>query len=144
MDCEIHEMVPTAVAYNMLRAAVDWGTYEHLLIDTALPHSLYCVCALLQDQVIGMARIIGDGGLVYYVQDVIVLPEYQRQGIGTRLMAAIIEYLRSNVSPNSVIGLMAAAGKEPFYARYGFTARPCGHLGCGMTMAPGLLLAHEV
>ncbi|MDO8673420.1 MAG: GNAT family N-acetyltransferase [Dehalococcoidia bacterium] len=33
-----------------------------------------------------MARVIGDGGLFYYIQDVIFIPEYQRQGIGTQLM----------------------------------------------------------
>lgn len=37
-------------------------------------------------ELLGMARVIGDGGLFYYIQDVIFIPEYQRQGIGTQLM----------------------------------------------------------
>jgi ribosomal protein S18 acetylase RimI-like enzyme len=81
-----------------------------------------------------MARVIGDGGLTYYIQDVIVLPACQRQGLGTRLMDAVMAYLCANAHPGSVIGLMAAHGKEPFYQKYGFVARPTERLGCGMTI----------
>ena len=81
-----------------------------------------------------MARIIGDDGLAFYIQDVIIKPEYQRQGIGTALMNKIMEYIRTHARDNTVIGLMAAKGKEPFYERYGFTIRPNENLGSGMTM----------
>ena len=81
-----------------------------------------------------MARVIGDGGLVYYIQDVILLPEHQRQGIGTRLMDAVIAYLNHHISPNSVVGLMVAKGKEPFYEKHGCITRPNDRLGCGMTI----------
>jgi GNAT superfamily N-acetyltransferase len=133
VDCDIIEMLPTPADYNHLRESVGWGTYEPAVIQTALPNSLYCVGAVLNGQVIGMARVVGDGGLVYYIQDVIVLPEYQRQGIGTLLMNAVLTYLRNHVSPNSVVGLMAAKGKELFYGKYGFYARPTADLGSGMT-----------
>ena len=113
--CVVIEKLLTATEYNHLRASVGWGTYDCKVIESALPNSLFCVCAVLDAQVVGMARVIGDGGMVYYVQDVIVLPEHQRNGIGTRMMDAVVSYLRLYVSPSSVIGLMAAKGKEPFY-----------------------------
>ncbi|MHB1356873.1 MAG: GNAT family N-acetyltransferase [Anaerolineae bacterium] len=127
------EMLPTPSEYNYLRASVGWGTYESDVIASSLPRSLFCVCAVLDEKIVGMARVIGDGGLVYYIQDVIVLPEHQRNGIGTRMMDAVISYLRAHVSPNSVIGLMSAKGKESFYSRYGFITRPTEQFGCGMT-----------
>jgi ribosomal protein S18 acetylase RimI-like enzyme len=40
-----------------------------------------------------MARIIGDEGLYYYIQDVIVVPECQGRGIGKKLMARVMEYI---------------------------------------------------
>jgi ribosomal protein S18 acetylase RimI-like enzyme len=81
-----------------------------------------------------MARVIGDGGLAFYIQDVVVLPEYQQQGIGTLLMDKVMEYIRAHAQHNSVIGLMAAVGKEAFYEKYGFTIRPNTKLGAGMTL----------
>jgi len=58
--------------------------------------------------------------LVYYVQDVIVAPDHQRRGIGTRMMDKVMAYVGAHARHNSIVGLMAAKGKEPFYLRYGF------------------------
>ena len=134
LNYQIIEKLPTPEEYNQLRQSVGWGIYERAVIEKALPNSLYCVCAVKDGEIIGMARIIGDGGIAYYIQDVIIKPEYQRQGIGTLLMDKIMEYLRIHANNNSVIGLMAAKGKEPFYTSYGFTVRPDDRLGSGMTM----------
>ena len=134
MNCQIVEKLPTPEEYNQLRQSVGWGIYERDVILQALPSSLYCVCIVKDGEIIGMARIIGDGGIAFYIQDVIVKPDYQRQGIGTQLMDKIMEYIHIHANNNSVIGLMAAKGKEPFYTRYGFTVRPDDRLGSGMTM----------
>jgi ribosomal protein S18 acetylase RimI-like enzyme len=134
LNYQIIEKLPTPEEYNQLRQTVGWGIYERDVIEQALPHSLYCICAVFNGEIIGMARIIGDRGIAYYIQDVIVKPDYQRQGIGKQLMDKIMEYLRIHANNNSVIGLMAAKGKEPFYTPYGFTIRPDDRLGSGMTM----------
>jgi GNAT superfamily N-acetyltransferase len=134
MNYQIIEKLPSPEEYLYLRQLVGWNLLERDVVEKALPASLYCVCAVVDRTVIGMARIIGDGGLAYYIQDVIVIPEYQRKGIGTQLMNKIMEYIRTNAYNNSVIGLMAAKGKEPFYTRYGFTIRPDSNLGSGMTI----------
>jgi GNAT superfamily N-acetyltransferase len=133
-EYSIVEMLPSAADYNRLRKAVGWGTYREALITHSLPESIYCLCALAGDQVIGMARILGDDGMVYYVQDVIVLPEYQNRGIGAQLMDRIMAYLRTHSQDNTIIGLMSAVGKEAFYEKYGFTRRPTEELGSGMTI----------
>ena len=132
--CTIVEKLPTAQEYNWLRNLVGWRTYQLDVIDKALPHTLYCVCAYFGEKLVGMARIIGDGGMVYYIQDVIVIPEFQRQGIGTLMMDAIMAYIRLHASQNTIVGLMSAAGKEAFYEKYGFTTRPTDKLGAGMTI----------
>jgi ribosomal protein S18 acetylase RimI-like enzyme len=134
MNYQIIEKLPTPEEYNQLRQSVGWGIYERNVILQTLPHSLYCVCTVKDGEIIGMARIIGDGGIAYYIQDVIIKPEYQRQGIGTLLIDKIMEYIRIHANNNSVIGLMAAKDKEPFYTPYGFTIRPDDRLGSGMTM----------
>ncbi len=69
MECEIFEKLPSAEEYNRLRQLVGWDIYEPEVIVRALPQTLYCVCTLMNETIIGMARIIGDGGLVYYIQE---------------------------------------------------------------------------
>jgi len=129
----IVEKLPSATQYNRLRAAVGWGVYDEAVIERALPNTLYCLCAFVDGELVGMARVIGDGAMVYYIQDVIVLPVYQRQGIGTQMMDRVMGYIRAHASHNTIIGLMAASGKEAFYENYSFTRRPTERLGAGMT-----------
>jgi len=79
-----------------------------------------------------MTRVIGDSGLYFYIQDVIVLPQYQKMGIGILMMKKVMRFLESDISPLTVVGLMASKGKEPFYEKFGFTKRPSERRGHGM------------
>jgi GNAT superfamily N-acetyltransferase len=132
-EIEIMAMLPPVADYNRLRRSVGWGDYPAEEAAAALGRSLYAGCACLRGEVVGMARVVGDGGLAFYVQDVVVDPAQQRRGIGGRLMAQVMAYVAAHALPGAVVGLMAAKGKEPFYERYGFAARPSERYGCGMT-----------
>jgi ribosomal protein S18 acetylase RimI-like enzyme len=132
MNYELVEKLPSAEEYNQLRQSVGWHVYETDVAAASLPNSLYGVCAFANTEIIGMARVLGDGGLVYYIQDVIVKLAYQGQGIGTKMMDKVMDYLRAHARNGTYIGLMAAKGKEPFYERYGFIRRPNERLGAGM------------
>jgi GNAT superfamily N-acetyltransferase len=133
-EWSVVEHLPSPADYNRLRDLVGWGTYDEAVIARSLPQSLYCVCAEVEGQVVGMARVVGDAGMVFYVQDVIVVPGYQRRGIGTQMMDHVMAYIRAHAHHNSIVGLMAAKGKEAFYVRYGFIVRPTDTLGAGMIM----------
>ena len=130
----LSEEIPTSEEYIRLRQLVGWGMPAQSAIQPSLRNSLYCVCARSHGEIVGMARIIGDGGLVYYIQDVIVHPSRQGEGIGKRLMDRMMEYIRPRAVQNTIVGLMAAKGKEPFYQRYGFDLRPNEKSGAGMTI----------
>jgi len=129
----ILEQLPDVADYNRLRVVVGWGAYPVEVAEPCLARSLYGVCALLDDVVVAMARVIGDGGMTFYIQDVIVHPDHQGRGLGAQLMDRVMAYLGAHAVPGAVVGLMAAAGKEGFYERYGFTRRPTERLGAGMT-----------
>jgi len=128
------EGLPSAGEYNRLRKLVGWGTYHRAVIEESLPCSLYCVHATLGEELVGMARIVGDSGLVFYIQDVIVVPEHQGKGIGALLMDSVMAYVRAHASLNTTVGLMSARGEESFYQKYGFINRPSETLGSGMTI----------
>ena len=71
-----------------LYQAVGWTNYTHQpeMLEQALSHSLAIYVALDGDAVVGLIRLVGDGFSSVFVQDLIVLPSYQRQGIGSLLM----------------------------------------------------------
>ena len=71
-----------------LYQAVGWTNYTHQpeMLEQALSHSLVIYVALDGDAVVGLIRLVGDGFSSVLVQDLIVLPIYQRQGIGSALM----------------------------------------------------------
>ena len=71
-----------------LYQAVSWTNYTHQpqMWEKALSHSLAIYLALDGDAVVGLVRLVGDGFSSIFVQDLLVLPTYQRQGIGSALM----------------------------------------------------------
>ena len=71
-----------------LYQAVGWTNYTNQpqMLEQALSHSLAIYVALDGDAVVGLIRLVGDGFSSVLVQDLIVLPIYQLQGIGNLLM----------------------------------------------------------
>ncbi len=120
---EIVECLPSVEAYQKMRRAVGWAEVDEEAVQRGLAQSLYSVCVLRDGETVGHGRVVGDGGVYFYIQDVMLLPEYQGQGLGSRIMAAIMAYLDRHAKHNSFVGLMAAEGVASFYHKYGFTER---------------------
>lgn len=115
---------PLVAEYQMLLATTNWPKQEDLIIDNALANSLYAVVAVDNNQTIGMARIVGDGAMYFYIQDVVVHSDHKNKGIGKMLMMEIMNWLKAHVSTNAFVGLMAADGAQSFYYQFGFKERP--------------------
>ena len=118
------ERNPTLEEYQRLRRAVGWGDVATEAVEIGLQNSLFSVCVVLENEVIGCGRVIGDGGIYFYIQDIIVLSEFQGKGIGRRIMNAVMKYLEAHARNGAFVGLMAAKGVSKFYERYGFKERP--------------------
>ena len=71
-----------------LYQAVGWTNYTNQpqMLEQALSHSLATYLARDGEEIVGLVRLVGDGFSSVFVQDLIVLPSYQRQGIGSALM----------------------------------------------------------
>jgi GNAT superfamily N-acetyltransferase len=93
---------------------------------------LYSVLAKYKKKTIAFARIVGDGKLCFYIQEVIVHPDHQQKGIATNFMKYIFEYFKNNAVKRSYIGVFSGKGLEKFYKKYGFWERPTGEMGPGM------------
>ena len=132
MNYTLEEKLPSVEEYIHLRKSVDWPYPNNEAIEKSLNNSNYCVCAVKDGRVIGMSRVVGDDSFIFFIADVIVLPEYQKQGIGIALMERTMSYLKKNVQEYSYITLMSAKGREAFYEKFGFFKRPTGEFGYGM------------
>ena len=78
-----------------LYQAVGWTNYTNQpqMLAQAMTHSLAIYLARDGEKIVGLVRLIGDDFSLVFVQDLIVLPSYQRQGIGSALMKqALADY----------------------------------------------------
>lgn len=88
----------------------------------ALQNGLLNVSAIYNGELVGMGRLVGDGAMYWYLQEVIILPEFQRKGIGTMIVNHLVNYAKANSTTGkfTTIGGVSAKGKEAFYEKMGF------------------------
>ncbi len=110
--------------YQLLREKVGWWRTDSTATQKALDNSLYSIAVVSNQEIIGMGRVVGDNGLYYYIQDLIVHPDYQSKGIGREIMSRLLNYINTNAKKGAFIGLMAAKGLKDYYKEFGFKPRP--------------------
>ena len=88
----------------------------------ALQNGLINVSAIYNGELVGMGRLVGDGAMYWYLQEIIILPKFQRKGIGTMIVNHLVDYAKANsvTGKFTTIGGVSAKGKEPFYEKLGF------------------------
>ena len=114
----IYREAPTAEEFVELRKNIGWGETDIKLVQNSLNSSLFHVIIRDKNKLIGMGRIVGDGYMYFYVQDVVVAPDYQNLGLGGLLMSEIESFLVEHAQKGATIGLLAAGGKEGFYRKW--------------------------
>ena len=132
----IKENINNVEEFNYLYDAVGWGSYETEVSKKALENTLYSVSVYDEDKIIGFGRLIGDGICFVYIHDVMVIPEYQRNKIGTKIMNKLLDKINQIKLENPYVRvyLGASKGKEKFYEKFGFITREKANLGSGMIL----------
>ena len=113
----------TVAEYQQLRKTTSWFQLEDSVVEKSLKNDLFSVTICDDEKRVGMGRVVGDGAIYFYVQDIIVIPEYQGRGIGKMIMEAVEAYLSESAYNNSFVGLMAAQGVAGFYNNFGYSER---------------------
>ena len=87
-----------------------------------MKNTLFRISVFDGGKIVGMARMLGDLGLDYFIKDVVVRPEYQKMGIGRLLIDELLNFVRKNgvSGTNIFVELCAEPGKIPFYEKFGF------------------------
>ena len=76
-----------------LYTEVGWTAYTKDLsvLEQGYKHSLLVLSAYENEELLGIVRAVGDGHTIVFVQDILVFPEKQRQGVGTALLKAVLD-----------------------------------------------------
>lgn len=104
------------------------GTREPEKLKIAAENSHTACSAFINGKIVGFGRAISDGQYQSAIYDLVVLPEFQDQGVGKAIMKALLEKLPKD----SNVLIFVAPGKQGFYRKFGF-----GNLTTGMGLFPG-------
>lgn len=126
----------TVHQFEYLYNSTGWPAFSKQQITNSLYNDKYHVSAWIDSEIVGMGRLLSDSSIYWYIQNIIVLPEYQSRGIGTAIMENLLSFIRNHSYPNShvVVGLMCSEHTAPFYRKFSFDIRPCNDLGPGATL----------
>ena len=75
-----------------LYTEVGWSAYTENMpaLEQGYKNSLLVLAAYENEELLGIIRAVGDGFTIVFVQDILVFPEKQRQGVGTALLKAVL------------------------------------------------------
>ncbi|MET9228206.1 GNAT family N-acetyltransferase [Lentzea sp. NPDC003310] len=79
-------------------------------------------------EIVGMGRVISDGGWYFHIIDMAVLPGHQRKGIGDAVLTALLERIDAH-APNAYVNLLADPPGRRLYARHGFVESAPASIG---------------
>lgn len=122
---------PSAAELEILYNAVGWSSYTAQPENLApmVENSWLKIAAYDGEYLVGLVRVVGDGLAIAYIQDLLILPDYQKQGIGEKLMSLVLEKVEGMrqvfISTDSADW---NAHVVNFYQKLGF--KPVGDLEC--------------
>ena len=88
-----------------LYASVGWEPPCQEQIETALQNTLMTFTAWEGSTPVGMVRLLGDGGMSFYLKDFAVRPAYQGAGVGSALIEAVENYISDSITAAWAVSL---------------------------------------
>lgn len=117
---ELALQVPAPAEYCALRIQDGLSPMSEAAAAVGLPGSWCAVCVRQDGELIGMGRVVGDGGLFFLVVDIAVTPSMQGRGLGRRIMAALMAQLHARAPVGALVSLLADGGASRLYESFGF------------------------
>lgn len=124
--------VPSSEDYRRLRVAAGLSQKSAEGASLGLPNTLFGVTVEREGRIVGMGRVIGDGGLFFQVTDIAVEPEHQGRGLGKAIVHEIVEHLKRTAPAGAYVSLIADGEAHRLYAKFGFS--PTAPRSIGMEM----------
>ncbi|QHQ35313.1 GNAT family N-acetyltransferase [Algicella marina] len=112
---------PDPAAYCALRVACGLSPRTPQAATVAFGGSLHAVFLHDGNRLVGMGRVIGDGGTHAALVDIAVHPDYQRRGLGRQIVTRLNAWCDGNLPPQTFIALIVKPAAMPFYHSLGFS-----------------------
>jgi GNAT superfamily N-acetyltransferase len=125
---------PSVADYVALRKRAGLSPKREDQATASLRGSWAAVHVVHADGVVGMGRVIGDGGWYFHVVDMAVLPDHQRRGLGDAILTALLNRIRSEAPPGAYVNLLADPPGRRLYARHGFRPTAPDSIGMGLIL----------
>ena len=120
---------PSVAEFESVVASVGFRAHDHGAVEVALANTLFCVCAIEEQQVVGIGGIVGDGAISFLLTGVVVRPSHQRRVIGTLIVQALCNAVEALPYKNMMMEIVPQPGSRSFYERFGFRASRSEPLG---------------
>lgn len=111
---------PTAAEFEAMVRGVGFRTHDEAAVQIALANTIFCSCAVDVDRIVGVGRVVGDGAVTLVLTSVIVLPAYQRRGIGSRIVKSLCSLVATLPHKNIVLEALPLSRTATFYEKMGF------------------------
>lgn len=126
---------PGATDYLRLRAITGLSQFSEEAAILGQMGTIFGVSIMRGDDVVGMGRIIGDGGCIFQVVDIAVDPDCQGHGLGKQIVGALTDYIHTSIPEGAYVSLIADLPADALYAQFGFV--PTAPASIGMAMKAG-------
>lgn len=120
LQYDVLHKAPTAEEYVHLRVAAGLSPKSLQAAEKGLENSVFAVTLRVSSKLIGMGRIIGDGGCFYQIVDIAVEPAYQGRGLGKVIMSELTAYLNDHAPEGAYVSLLADVPADQLYRQFGF------------------------
>jgi len=117
---QIHPTAPDINDYLRLRDIAGLSPFTSSAAEVGLAGTYFGVSILFEETIVGMGRIVGDGGLFFQIVDIAVDPDYQGRGLGFSVMSALMGYLKKYAPPSAHVSLLADVPANKLYEKFGF------------------------
>ena len=114
----------TKEEYIDILNSVGWKIPTARLLNKSLEKGI-STKYVLNNETIGMARFVTDGGYAGLIIDVVVKPEYQKNGYGKILIESLLNYIKEQLldGEEMMIQLLSSPGNQKFYSKFGFKVK---------------------
>ena len=119
-DYRIEKQTPPLEDFLRLRKITGLTVYSEEAAREGLKGTIAAATIYYGDQVVGIGRLVGDGGCVFVICDIAIDPAHQGKGLGKAIMASLMDYVRSELKSKAYVSLIADLPADKLYEQFGF------------------------
>ena len=115
---------PEVAEFQLLRQVLAYEEVSDEVVERALANTLFAVCAERDSLIIGCARVIGDGAMYFFIEDMMIMPGIEdpeeEQSIIDFMMDEVMGFLEQNAPPNAFFCIKDSKKAQDYCRQYGF------------------------